>query len=70
MCELHFAEKVIIKYDEFVINGNTERIMRERFKLKDGAIPTIFPNYPSYLNETTKTRKSPLKRKLEVKVSN
>lgn len=70
VCELHFDEKVIIKYDEFSINGNTKRIMRERFKLKDGAIPTIFPNYPSYLNKTTKTRKSPVKRKLELNVSN
>ena len=70
MCELHFDEKFIIKYDEFLINGKTERIMRERFKLKDGAIPTIFPSYPSYLNVTTKIRKSPVKRKLEVKVSN
>lgn len=34
----------------------------KRVRLKEGAVPSIFPDYPSYLSKPTKTRKKPKER--------
>ena len=59
VCEQHFKDTDVIRYDEFVINGKVEKIKRLRPKLRPGALPTIFPNLPKYLSSQTKARKSP-----------
>ncbi|KAK3907953.1 Transposable element P transposase [Frankliniella fusca] len=62
VCSIHFNESNIIKFDEFVINGEVKRLPREHFKLKPGAKPEIFPDYPPYYKPKPKKRKSPKKR--------
>jgi hypothetical protein len=43
VCDEHFLEHDIIKYSETVINGSIHRLQLERWKLKSGAFPQIFP---------------------------
>ncbi|KAL6960123.1 hypothetical protein U1Q18_048513, partial [Sarracenia purpurea var. burkii] len=65
VCEKHFSSDQIIKAFEVssLPNGETFRIPREKARLKDGAVPSIFPNCPKYLSSVPKKpRKSPKKR--------
>lgn len=43
-------------------DGKVVVIERERVSLVTGAVPTIFPNLPSYLTKIKRKRKSPVKR--------
>ncbi|XP_040073445.1 uncharacterized protein LOC120845949 [Ixodes scapularis] len=58
VCSRHFDERYIEKTFKHVINGELVELDRERPVLTDDAVPTIFPNAPSYL-----TRPVPKKRK-------
>ncbi|KAG0428705.1 hypothetical protein HPB47_024323 [Ixodes persulcatus] len=58
VCSRHFDERYIEKTFMHVINGELVELDRERPVLTDDAVPTIFPNAPSYL-----TRPVPKKRK-------
>ncbi|KAG8182237.1 hypothetical protein JTE90_024170 [Oedothorax gibbosus] len=58
VCEKHFHDDCIIRYDEILRNGEICRFQRKTPKLKPGSIPTIFPGCPSYCSEP-----EPVKRK-------
>lgn len=51
LCELHFDEQYLVRFFTHTINGETVRIPRDRPKLTDNAIPTIYPNVPAYLSK-------------------
>lgn len=40
-------------------DGSTHRIKRGRPTLREGSVPSIFPNLPSYLSSSRKRRKPP-----------
>ncbi|KAG8179471.1 hypothetical protein JTE90_029277 [Oedothorax gibbosus] len=42
VCEKHFHDDCIIRYDEILRNGEICRFQRKNPKLKPGSIPTIF----------------------------
>ncbi|CAH1110903.1 unnamed protein product [Psylliodes chrysocephalus] len=69
VCELHFLEDDILKFDETILtNCTVNKIKRERPRLKNEAIPCIFLNLPSYLSSIRKRRKPPLNRTEFVKI--
>lgn len=57
LCKLHFDEQCIGRNFTHVINGATVKIPRDRPALNSDAVPTIYPNAPSYLS-----KKAPQKR--------
>lgn len=57
LCELHFDEQYIVRHFTHVINEATVKIPRDRPVLTSDAVPTIYPNAPSYLS-----KKAPQKR--------
>lgn len=60
VCERHFQPEFIIKYDELLLsNGDLFRSKRVKPKLKNDAIPTIFPEAPKYMTRYIKIRKPP-----------
>lgn len=50
ICIKHFDESQIIRKDCLVYKGEYKEYPRKIPKLKDDAVPCIFPNVPSYLN--------------------
>lgn len=49
ICELHFTEDYIIRFHELPVeDGKVIRMERTCAKLKPGAIPTIFEQFPRY----------------------
>lgn len=44
ICIKHFEENSIIRTDSIIINGELKTYPRQRVKLKDNAVPTIFQN--------------------------
>lgn len=66
VCEKHFLEEDLIHCWESTVEGKTVTIERDRPRLRDGAVPRIFPNCPEYLSDKgRKKRKSPKKRNTE-----
>lgn len=51
VCVKHFPESSVIKVDKIMVDGVLKEYPREIPKLIENAIPTIFPNLPSYLSE-------------------
>ncbi|KAH8024529.1 hypothetical protein HPB51_025218 [Rhipicephalus microplus] len=51
LCELHFDEQYLVRFFTHTINGETVRIPRDRPKLTDNAIPTVYLNVPAYLSK-------------------
>ncbi|XP_054712944.1 THAP domain-containing protein 2-like, partial [Uloborus diversus] len=52
VCEKHFADEDVIKFDELPNkDGTVTKIRRSIPKLKTGAYPKIFLNCPKYLTE-------------------
>ncbi|GBM62351.1 hypothetical protein AVEN_166846-1 [Araneus ventricosus] len=47
VCIQHFSEDLVIKESSFAdsTNGNIIKIPLSHFKLKEGAVPTVFPGY-------------------------
>ncbi|KAL1445033.1 hypothetical protein MTO96_045246 [Rhipicephalus appendiculatus] len=58
VCSRHFDDRYAQRTFKHVINGEVVEIDRERPALTDDAVPTIFPDAPSYL-----TKALPRKRK-------
>ncbi|XP_049522524.1 uncharacterized protein LOC125945020 [Dermacentor silvarum] len=58
VCERHFDESFIERTYRHVINGEVVEIPRDRPRLSDDAVPTLFPDAPKYF-----TKKAPVKRK-------
>lgn len=54
ICIKHFNEKDIIRKDCVIYKGEYKEYQRKIPKLKDGSVPCIFSNLPSYLS-TPKT---------------
>ncbi|XP_030747264.1 uncharacterized protein LOC115875863 isoform X1 [Sitophilus oryzae] len=68
VCELHFLdEDIMTHYETKLADGTISRIKRGRPTLKQGSIPRIFPNLPSYLSNYKRKRKPP---RVRVTVSN
>ena len=61
ICDLHFEEQFLIKADNFIIDGQSVSSPRERWKLTPDAVPTLFPNLPTYLS-THISKRQPVKR--------
>lgn len=58
VCEKHFDESYLDRYFETKLpGGSINQIERDRIRLKNDAIPSIFPDLPHYLN-----RKKPIER--------
>lgn len=51
LCALHFDDRYVKRHFTYVINGETVEILRERPVLTNDAVPTIWPNAPSYLSK-------------------
>ncbi|CAI6351402.1 unnamed protein product [Macrosiphum euphorbiae] len=66
VCELHFKENDIIRYDETILfDGTVDVVKRIRAMLRKGAVPCIFPNLPYSLtehNNETNNREPPAER--------
>lgn len=62
ICDSHFSDEYFIKSDFFTIHGKQVELPRQRWALKRGAVPHIFPNLPKYLTKPIKRRRSPLNR--------
>ncbi|XP_030757131.1 uncharacterized protein LOC115882996 isoform X2 [Sitophilus oryzae] len=58
VCELHFLdEDILTHYEIKLTDGTISRIERGRPLLKEGSIPRIFPNLPSYFSSNKRKRK-------------
>ena len=64
VCDLHFSDHYVIRDFTTVVGNDTVSIPRERPTLTADAVPTLFPNLPSYLSKNVTKRKSPRKRPL------
>lgn len=51
ICDLHFDNRFILKTYKTVINGETVETERGKWDLTKDAVPTIFPNLPSYCSK-------------------
>lgn len=60
VCKLHFDKQFVSRHFEHVVDGEGVRTERARPFLLPGAVPTNFPNVPSYLSKPV-TRKRNLK---------
>lgn len=60
LCHLHFEQSLIIKEDIHIINGEKKPITRDKWKLVEGARPTIFPNLPAYMQVHLPRKRKPL----------
>ncbi|XP_077498110.1 uncharacterized protein LOC144108803 [Amblyomma americanum] len=65
VCELHFHEQDFITklshHDKQT--GRTIELKRDRVQLQKGAVPSVFPNCPSYLSSTPSCRESPARKR-------
>lgn len=53
VCIKHFDESCIIKVDKVMVRGELKEFDRIIPKLTENAVPTIFPNTPSYCSKST-----------------
>ncbi|KAH6944547.1 hypothetical protein HPB50_003837 [Hyalomma asiaticum] len=65
VCELHFLEAdFITKLSHFdAASGKTVTVDSERVRLVSDAIPSVFPNCPSYLSTNRNRRESPVSKR-------
>ncbi|XP_049524536.1 uncharacterized protein LOC125946099 [Dermacentor silvarum] len=59
VCDLHFQEEDIVKNFVHKIGGDVVVIPRDKWSLKDDALPRLFPNCPKYLSKHVRKRKAP-----------
>ncbi|XP_067121689.1 zinc finger protein 728-like [Centruroides vittatus] len=59
ICIKHFDESSIIRIDKCLVKGQLKEFPRKIPKLKEGAIPTIFPNLSNYLSSESNKCKRP-----------
>lgn len=62
LCERHFEPHLVSKTWEAVYNGNVLCQAPRKASLSKDAVPTIFPDCPSYLSKEKKQRKRPAER--------
>ncbi|KAH8026545.1 hypothetical protein HPB51_021439 [Rhipicephalus microplus] len=62
ICDLHFSDEDISKVFEHNICGELVTMPRDKWALKDDAVPRLFLNCPSYLSKPTRKRKAPARR--------
>lgn len=63
VCSEHFKpDEISLFFETKMPNGTIEKIPRDRAKLKEGANPSNFPEYPKYYQPKPQPRKSPKKR--------
>nr|XP_042912672.1 THAP domain-containing protein 2-like [Parasteatoda tepidariorum] len=65
VCERHFQSDDI-EFEATFYKKSTRETLRAKFKyprLKDGAVPSIFPNCPKYLSSANKDRIDPISKK-------
>lgn len=59
VCEKHFDSDDIIKFDKHLqADGTIKLLLLRSPKLKEGAIPKIFPNLPSYLTKPKQMKRT------------
>ncbi|XP_075539465.1 uncharacterized protein LOC142574202 [Dermacentor variabilis] len=63
VCDLHFINDEILKVFERNIYGDIVVIPRDKWTLKDDAVPRLFPNCPSSLSKPTRKRRAPAPRR-------
>jgi hypothetical protein len=52
VCQLHFSSDDIILYDKHLQpDGSCKQLLLKNPRLKDGAVPSVFPNLASYLSK-------------------
>ncbi|XP_076686203.1 uncharacterized protein LOC143378372 [Andrena cerasifolii] len=68
VCSLHFADNDIHRYEKVTSpNGTLENVLLRCPKLVENAVPSIFPNLPTYLSKPVPPqRKIPEQRRKEV----
>ncbi|XP_075526178.1 uncharacterized protein LOC142557858 isoform X1 [Dermacentor variabilis] len=59
VCDVHFQPEDIVKDFVHNINGEVVAIPRDKWALKEDAVPCLFPNCPKYLSKPSKKRKLP-----------
>lgn len=59
VCELHSDIQFVSRRFEHTTEGKTVRLERTRPVLLPGAVPTIFPNVPSYLSKPVPRKRNP-----------
>ncbi|XP_071043286.1 uncharacterized protein [Parasteatoda tepidariorum] len=63
VCALHFkTSEIETHYEVKLADGSIWKTERDRPLLKKDAVPSIFPNLPHYLSDSTSVRKPPSKR--------
>lgn len=62
LCELHFDKEFIDCTSSDDIDGSGKKSERIYHRLKEGAIPSKFPNVPKYLSKQNRKRKAPAPR--------
>ncbi|KAG0425505.1 hypothetical protein HPB47_027334 [Ixodes persulcatus] len=62
VCELHFDKQFVSRHFEHVVDGQSVLIERARPFLLPGAVPTVFPNVPSYLSKPVPRKRNPKER--------
>ncbi|XP_075542667.1 uncharacterized protein LOC142576422 [Dermacentor variabilis] len=62
LCERHFDPQFVLRYYEHTINGEVVRIMRGKPSLTPDAVPTMFPDSPSYYTRHVPRRRKPVQR--------
>lgn len=59
VCEKHFDETCLNRYYETkMLDGSINQIERGRLRLKNNAVPTIFPDSPQYLTRKKQKKKT------------
>nr|CAI5849772.1 unnamed protein product [Callosobruchus analis] len=71
VCHLHFVETDILHTTSEVDwkTGKTLTVNLKKPKLKPNAIPSIFPNAPSYLSKTVFVREDPVEKRQRLEAS-
>lgn len=68
VCEKHFKDDEIVRRTTFhnEITGEVISAPLKRLRLKEDAIPSIFPGCPAYLSNDTKSREGPQEKKVRL----
>lgn len=67
VCEKHFKEECIERFYRHVINGEEVLLPRGKPKLLDGALPTEYPDLPSYYTKKLPAKRNPKCREPDTK---
>ncbi|XP_035207991.1 THAP domain-containing protein 2-like [Stegodyphus dumicola] len=67
VCELHFKQEDVLRQTEFFDEKTGKKIIIPLSypRLKNGAIPSLFPDGPSHLSSSVSSRESPEHKRLK-----